>query len=77
MVKILADFNAKIEDARKQLSEKGIMDKTFSIFEGNDNGGVWAYGDKWGRGGDLIYSHMEFKAPEIIQNEIIGKRPIP
>lgn len=53
------------------------MDKTFSIFEGNDNGGAWAYGDKWGRGGDLIYSHMEFKAPEIIQNEIIGKRPIP
>jgi len=72
-VKILTDFNLKIEDAKKQLSEKGIMDKTFSLFEGSDNGGVWAYGDKWGRGGDLIYSHMGFKAPEIIQNEIIGK----
>lgn len=71
--KILTDFNAKIEDAKKRLSEKDIMDKTFSIFEGNDSGGVWAYGDKWGRGGDLIYSHMGFKAPEKIQDEIIGK----
>ena len=29
--------------------------------------------DKWGRGGDLIYSHLGFKAPEIVQNEIIAK----
>ena len=49
------------------------MDKKFSIFESSPNGGVWVYGDKWGRGGDLIYSQLGFKAPDVIQNEVIGK----
>lgn len=71
--KALADFEEKIASSKQQLEEKGIMDKTFSLFEHSSSGGVWVYGDKWGRGGDLLYSHMGFLAPEVVQNEIIGK----
>ncbi|WP_326512750.1 ABC transporter substrate-binding protein [Clostridium intestinale] len=71
--KAVSDFKKKITDAKKELDGKGIMDKKFSIFEGNQKGGVWVYGDKWGRGGDMIYSQLGFKAPDVIQNEIIAK----
>lgn len=71
--KVLTEFEEKINDAKEELTAKGIMDKTFSIMETDNNGGVWIYGDKWGRGGDLIYSHLGLKAPQVIQDEIIGK----
>ena len=68
---VLAGFQQQLADAKQQLTELDIMDKTFSLFEKAENG-VWVYGDKWGRGGDLIYSHMGFAAPEVIQSEIIA-----
>lgn len=70
--KLLSDFNEKITAAKKLLEEKEITSKTFSLMEGG-NGSVWVFGDKWGRGGDLLYSHLGLKAPDIIQEEIIGK----
>ncbi|QIB70479.1 ABC transporter substrate-binding protein [Aminipila butyrica] len=66
-------FEEQLNQAKETLQEKGILDKTVSIFEKDANGGLWVFGDKWGRGGDLIYSHLGFKAPEIVQNEIIAK----
>lgn len=71
--KVLFDFKEKINEAKEQLVSKEIMDKKFSIFESSPNGGIWVYGDKWGRGGDLIYSHFGFRAPDVVQSEIIGK----
>lgn len=71
--KVLSDFKEKIENAKKELEEKEIKDQTFSIFEADGNGGVWVYGDKWGRGGDLLYSQLGLNAPQIIKDEIIGK----
>lgn len=71
--KALSDFKTKVSNAKKQLDSKKIIDKKFSIFESDGKGGVWVYGDKWGRGGDIIYSQLGLKAPEVIQNEIIGK----
>jgi iron complex transport system substrate-binding protein len=71
--KVLFDFKEKITDAKEQLVSKEIMNKKFSIFEGSQNGGIWVYGDKWGRGGDLIYSQLGLKAPDVIKSEIIGK----
>lgn len=71
--KALSDFKEKVNIVKKELDSKGIMDKTFSIFESNQKGGIWVYGDKWGRGGDLIYSQLGFKAPDTIQKDIIGK----
>ena len=69
---VLKAFYEKLDAAKATLGEKSILEKTFSIVEGDDNGGVWVYGDKWGRGGDLIYSHLGFRAPEIVEKEIIA-----
>ncbi|MNO89708.1 Iron(3+)-hydroxamate-binding protein YxeB precursor [compost metagenome] len=71
--KVLSEFKEKVASAKNKLDAKGIMDKKFSIFESNQKGGVWVYGDKWGRGGDMVYSQLGFKAPDVIQNEIIAK----
>ncbi|MDF2887606.1 MAG: hypothetical protein K0R23_1991 [Lacrimispora sp.] len=71
--KAIHDFNQKIEDAKTALTEKNRLNKTVSIFEQDTDGSIWVYGDKWGRGGDLIYSHLGFKAPDIVANEIIAK----
>ncbi|OOM74896.1 iron(3+)-hydroxamate-binding protein YxeB precursor [Clostridium puniceum] len=71
--KLLSDFKEKVDNSKKELDSKGIRVKTISIFEGKLKTGIWTYGDKWGRGGDLIYSQLGFKAPDVIQNEIIGK----
>lgn len=71
--KALSDFKEKIAKAKETLDAKGIGSQTFSIFEYGSNGGIWVYGDKWGRGGDIIYSQLGLHAPDIIQKEIIGK----
>jgi iron complex transport system substrate-binding protein len=71
--KALENFEQKLKEAKAALSEKQIMDKTVSIFGIDANGSIWVFGDKWGRGGDLIYSHLGFKAPDIVQDEIIAK----
>ncbi len=71
--KALENFEQKIKEAKEALAEKQVMDKTVSIFGKDVNGSIWVFGDKWGRGGDLIYSQLGFKAPEIVQNEIIAK----
>ena len=67
------NFAAKVDSAKAELSTMNIMDKTISLFEASGKGTVWVYGDKWGRGGDLVYSQLGFAAPEIVQNEIIAK----
>jgi iron complex transport system substrate-binding protein len=69
---LLSEFKEKLNDAKSEMDTMGIADSTFSIFEKSENG-VWVYGDKWGRGGDIVYSQLGLAAPEVIQNEIIAK----
>lgn len=68
---VLNEFHQKLEGAKASLREKNVLDKTFSVIESDGNGGIWVYGDKWGRGGDLLYSQLELQAPEIVEKEII------
>ncbi len=70
--KALADFNEKILEAKNLLKEKELDTKTFSVFEA-DSDGIYVFGDKYGRGGDIIYNHLDLKAPEIVENELIAK----
>lgn len=70
--KALSDYTVKLEKAKNELETTGIGTQTFSLFEGNSSG-IWVFGDKWGRGGDIIYNHLGLKALPVIQNEIIGK----
>jgi len=68
----LKEFNIKLESARAALAGKNILEKTFSVIEGDGNSGIWVYGDKYGRGGDLLYNSLGFHAPEIVEKEIIA-----
>ncbi len=70
--KVLEAFHKRLDEAKSLLSEKQILDKTVSLIERDANGSIWVFGDKWGRGGDLIYSQLGFKAPEIVEKEIIA-----
>jgi iron complex transport system substrate-binding protein len=69
---VLNTFHEKLEVAKASLREKNVLDKTFSVIESDGDGGIWVYGDKWGRGGDLLYSQLELQAPEIVEKEIIA-----
>lgn len=69
---VLNEFHQKLEAAKASLRETNVLDKTFSVIESDGNGGIWVYGDKWGRGGDLLYSQLELQAPEIVEKEIIA-----
>ena len=68
--KLLNDFDKKIEESKQKLEKAGIMDKTFTLLE-NNSGKVWAFGNKWGRGGEVFYDYLDLKAPDIIEKEII------
>ncbi len=69
---VLDQFHQKLEEAKASLRDKNVLDKTFSVIESDGNGSIWVYGDKWGRGGDLLYSQLKLQAPEIIEKEIIA-----
>jgi len=69
---VLNAFHEKLEGAKASLKGKNVLDKKFSVIESDGNGGIWVYGDKWGRGGDLLYSQLELQAPEIVEKEIIA-----
>ncbi|MFW6677128.1 ABC transporter substrate-binding protein [Lacrimispora sp. AGF001] len=69
---VLDEFHQKLVEAKASLEDKNVLDKTFSVIESDGNGGIWVYGDKWGRGGDLLYSQLELQAPEIVKKEIIA-----
>lgn len=68
----LKEFNLKLEEARTALAGKSILEKTFSIIESDGNSRIWVYGEKYGRGGDLLYGSLGFHAPEIVEKEIIA-----
>ena len=65
-------FNLKCEEARAALAGKNILEKTFSVIESDGKSAIWVYGDKYGRGGELLYSSLGFHAPEIVEKEIIA-----
>lgn len=68
---VLADFHEKADEAKSQLKQAGILDKTISIFNPTDSG-FWVYGDKWGYGGGILYDALGFRAPELVEKDIIG-----
>ncbi len=69
---LLKQFNQKLEDAKEKLEQAGVTDQTITILEGNGSY-LCVYADNYGRGGELLYQYWGMKAPEIIQNEMIGK----
>ncbi|WP_338556815.1 AraC family transcriptional regulator [Paenibacillus sp. KS-LC4] len=61
--KKIADYKPKVQAA--------VGDKTVAIFDSGSAKEFYAYGNKLGRGGEIIYGEFELKAPPIIQKEAI------
>lgn len=73
---IMTDFENKAEESKKQLSEKGLADKNVILLENQSKGVIRAFGDNYGRGGEIIYKYLGLKAPERIQKEVMDKEGV-
>lgn len=70
---LIDDFVAKIEKAKETLSTNGLMDKNVILLENQQQGVLRAFGDNYGRGGEIIYQYLGLLAPDRIQTEVIDK----
>ncbi len=65
----IANWDRKTAEYQPLIQEK-VGNKTISIF-GVGEKEIYAYGDKFGRGGEIMYGEFGLKAPELIQKEAI------
>ncbi|GGG64506.1 AraC family transcriptional regulator [Paenibacillus radicis (ex Gao et al. 2016)] len=63
------EWNAKIAELKPKI-EAVVGDKTVSILQPYAKG-IYAWGNKGGRGGEIIHGDLELKAPKIIQDKLI------
>ncbi|CAI6082793.1 AraC family transcriptional regulator [Cohnella sp. JJ-181] len=63
------EWNRKIERVKPQIVET-VGDRTVSILQPYAKG-IYAWGDKGGRGGEILYGDLGLKAPPIIQQKLI------
>lgn len=68
---LLKDLDKEVEEGKSKLKEAGVLDKTISLFETSQKA-VYVYGNKQGRGGDILYDLLGMKAPQVIEDEIIN-----
>ncbi|HDK7157283.1 ferrichrome ABC transporter substrate-binding protein [Clostridium sporogenes] len=69
--KVINNFKNKVETSKKKLEAAGVMDKTFTLIE-QDTKQITVFGNKWGRGGEILYDYLGLKAPDVIKKEIIN-----
>jgi iron complex transport system substrate-binding protein len=62
-------WNAKIAEVKPKITAV-VGDKTVSILQPHAKG-IYAWGDKGGRGGEIIHGDLGLKAPAIIQKALI------
>ncbi|WP_238649939.1 ABC transporter substrate-binding protein [Paenibacillus piscarius] len=62
-------WNAKIAEVKPKIAEV-VGDKTVSILQPYAKG-IYAWGDKGGRGGEILYRDLGLKAPEIVRTTLI------
>lgn len=63
------EWNRKIERVKPKIVET-VGDRTVSILQPYAKG-IYAWGDKGGRGGEILYGDLGLKAPPIIQQKLI------
>lgn len=68
---LVKQFKEKVADSKAKLEQAGLLENTVSLFEWKEAGTVSVFGNKYGRGGELLYSYLGMKAPQRIQEEII------
>lgn len=65
--KAMDEYEAEAESDRQKLKEAGIEGKTITVMEG-----LYLFGSKYGRGADIVYTYLGFKAPEKLQAAFDG-----
>ncbi|SFF31441.1 iron complex transport system substrate-binding protein [Paenibacillus algorifonticola] len=65
----IEEWNAKIAEVKPKIAEV-VGDKTVSILQPYAKG-IYAWGNKGGRGGEILYGDLGLKAPAIIQEALI------
>ncbi len=69
-------FTDKVAESKKKLSEAEKLDKTVILLENQQAGSLRAFGNDYGRGGELIYNELGFHAPERIMTEVINTEEV-
>ncbi len=70
---LINDFAVKVNKAKYTLSANGLIDKNVILLENQQQGILRAFGDNYGRGGEIIYQYLGLTAPDRIQTEVIDK----
>ncbi|WP_353096831.1 ABC transporter substrate-binding protein [Tissierella praeacuta] len=74
--KFIEELNNKIEISKENLEKAGLYENTFSIYEGWEGSTMMIVGNKWGRGGNLIYDFLQLPPNELVKKDILeGEEP--
>ncbi|WP_423363981.1 ABC transporter substrate-binding protein [Mycoplasma sp. P36-A1] len=69
--KLISDFNNEVATYKQKLIDSKVYDKTITLMETYVKE-LFVYGNKQGRGGDVLYDLLGLKATKIVQDEIIN-----
>lgn len=67
----ISTYNNVLEKNIQKLKDAGAYGKKVSIIQYTSNGDLFSYGDKLGRGGDVLFKLLGFKATDLVQTKII------
>lgn len=62
--KAIEDYLQLADENKQKLINAGITDKEITVIEG-----PYIFGEKYGRGSDVVYNFLGFRAPEKLQKE--------
>lgn len=73
---LISAFTQKVAESKKKLTEAQKLSKTVILLENQQAGSLRAFGNDYGRGGELIYNELGFRAPERMMTEVINKKGV-
>lgn len=65
----LDQWETKVADARKELKDVLAQDTTFTVMDFFDKN-IYLYGNNFGRGGELVYDALGYKAPAKVEADV-------
>ncbi|TWS94076.1 iron-hydroxamate ABC transporter substrate-binding protein [Streptococcus sp. sy018] len=68
----LDSWKTKVTQTKDKLTKAIGQDKTFTLI-GLSEKEIYLFGNNWGRGGEILYQALGFKAPEKIIQEVFPK----
>lgn len=65
-------WDKKVASTKEKLTKAIGQDKTFTVMGLNEKE-IYLFGNNWGRGGEILYQALGFKAPEKVVQEVFPK----